>query len=38
MSRVRFGAYLRDTGHVRRVSARGVPSGSVYRGIGLRTD
>jgi P4 family phage/plasmid primase-like protien len=34
-SRKRFGSDLRDTGSVRRVSARGVPSGSVYRGIGL---
>lgn len=34
-SRKRFGSDLRDTGSVRRVSARGVPSGSVYRGISL---
>lgn len=33
----RFGSDLRDTGSVRRVSARGVPSGKVYRGIRLIT-
>jgi hypothetical protein len=35
ISKKAFGSYLRDTGMVIRVSARGVPSGSVYRGICL---
>lgn len=35
ISKRSFGEYLQDTGHVRRVSARGVPSGSVYRGISI---
>ncbi len=34
-SNTRFGSDIRDGGHVRRVSARGVPSGRVYRGIRL---